>query len=230
MAYEGLTTRGKDGQPRWNNEIMLVPHMLRKPLSWKQPRRIFVNSMSDLFHEKVPLRLYPASLRCHAASKLARVPNLTKRAKRLADLAPQLEWAPNIWMGVSVEDYTVIDRIDHLRAVDAAIRFLSLEPLIGRMPLLNLEGIDWVIIGGESGPRARLMDVRWALDLRVQCMRAGVPCFMKQMGSHWAKHTRSKDSKGGIFNEFPEATAGQGVSAIVFESGANNADGNSSML
>ena len=205
MPYEGLTTRGKDGQPRWNNEIMLAPHMLKKPLSWKQPRRIFVNSMSDLFHEKVPFDYIQQVFEVMQQASWHEFQILTKRAKRLAELAPRLEWATNIWMGVSVEDYTVIDRIDHLRTVDAAIRFLSIEPLIGRMPLLNLEGIDWAIIGGESGPKARLMDVRWALGLRVQCMQASVPCFMKQMGTQWAKHTRSRDSKGGIFSEFPEA-------------------------
>ena len=203
QAYEGLTTRGKDGQPRWNNEIMLVPHMLRKPLSWKQPRRIFVNSMSDLFHEKVPFDYIQQVFDVMQQASWHEFQILTKRAERLADLAPQLEWAPNIWMGVSIEDYTVIDRIDHLRAVDAAIRFLSIEPLIGPITDLNLEDIHWAIVGGESGTQARNMDPYWAVDILAQCRQAGIPFFMKQMGSQWAKGERLKDSKGGDINDFP---------------------------
>ena len=154
QPYEGLTTRGKDGQPRWNNEIMLVPHMLKKPLSWKQPRRIFVNSMSDLFHEKVPFDYIQQVFDVMRQASWHEFQILTKRAERLAELAPQIDWSPNVWMGVSIEDSRVIDRADALREVPATIRFLSLEPLIGSIPNLNLKGLDWAIIGGESGNEA----------------------------------------------------------------------------
>lgn len=205
QPYEGLTTRGKDGRPRWNNEIMLVPHMLKKPLSWKQPRRIFVNSMSDLFHEKVPFDYIQQVFDVMQQANWHEFQILTKRAERLADLAPQLEWTDNIWMGVSIEDARVVDRADALRTVPSAIRFLSLEPLIGPIPDLNLEGLDWAIIGGESGNQARIMEPEWAVDLLNQCKRANVPCFIKQMGTQWAKRCGSTSWKGEAFNEFPEA-------------------------
>ena len=203
MPYEGLTTRGKDGQPRWNNEIMLVPHMLKKPLSWKQPRRIFVNSMSDLFHEKVPFDYIQQVFDVMRQASWHEFQILTKRAKRLAELAAQLEWTDNIWMGVSIEDARVVDRADALREVPAAIRFLSLEPLIGPIPDLNLDELNWAIIGGESGNHARIMEPEWAIDLLNQCSSANVPCFVKQMGTQWAKGKRLKDTKGGDINDFP---------------------------
>ena len=205
QAYEGLTTRGKDGQPRWNNEIMLVPHMLKKPLSWKQPRRIFVNSMSDLFHEKVPFDYIQQVFDVMRQASWHEFQILTKRAERLAELAPQIDWSPNVWMGVSIEDSRVIDRADALREVPATIRFLSLEPLIGSIPNLNLKGLDWAIIGGESGNEARIMEPEWAIDLLNQCRSANVPCFIKQMGTQWAKRQGSKSWKGDDFSEFPEA-------------------------
>ena len=205
QPYEGLTTRGKDGQPRWNNEIMLVPHMLKKPLSWKQPRRIFVNSMSDLFHEKVPFDYIQQVFDVMRQASWHEFQILTKRAERLAELAPQIDWSPNVWMGVSIEDSRVIDRADALREVPATIRFLSLEPLIGSIPNLNLKGLDWAIIGGESGNEARIMEPEWAVDLLNQCRSANVPCFIKQMGTQWAKRQGSKSRKGDDFSEFPEA-------------------------
>ena len=205
QPYEGLTTRGKDGQPRWNNEIMLVPHMLKKPLSWKQPRRIFVNSMSDLFHEKVPFDYIQQVFDVMRQASWHEFQILTKRAERLADLSPKIDWPQNVWMGVSIEDSRVIDRADALREVPATIRFLSLEPLIGSIPNLNLEGLDWAIIGGESGNQARIMEPEWAIDLLNQCRSANVPCFVKQMGTQWAKRQGSKSRKGDDFSEFPEA-------------------------
>ena len=205
QPYEGLTTRGKDGQPRWNNEIMLVPHMLKKPLSWKQPRRIFVNSMSDLFHEKVPFDYIQQVFDVMRQASWHEFQILTKRAERLAELSPKIDWSPNVWMGVSIEDSRVIDRADALREVPATIRFLSLEPLIGPIPNLDLAGLDWAIIGGESGNQARIMEPEWAVDLLNQCRSADVPCFVKQMGTQWAKRQGSKSRKGDDFSEFPEA-------------------------
>ena len=205
QPYEGLTTRGKDGQPRWNNEIMLVPHMLKKPLSWKRSRRIFVNSMSDLFHEKVPFDYIQQVFDVMRQASWHEFQILTKRAERLAELSPKIDWQQNVWMGVSIEDSRVIDRADALREVPATIRFLSLEPLIGPIPNLDLAELDWAIIGGESGNQARIMEPEWAIDLLNQCRSANVPCFIKQMGTQWAKRQGSKSRKGDDFSEFPEA-------------------------
>lgn len=160
----------------------LQPHMLELPLRWKKPQTIFVNSMSDLFHEDVPL---PYLLKVFEVMRRAHWHNfqvLTKRSDRLAELDPEIEWAPNIWMGVSVESDGYRSRIDDLRASRANLRFLSLEPLLGPLPDLDLRDIDWVIVGGESGPRARPMDAGWVTDLRDQCRRAGVRFFFKQWG------------------------------------------------
>ena len=184
---------------------MLVPHMLKKPLSWKQPRRIFVNSMSDLFHEKVPFDYIQQVFDVMRQASWHEFQILTKRAERLAELSPKIDWPQNVWMGVSIEDLRVIDRADALREVPATIRFLSLEPLIGSIPNLNLEGLDWAIIGGESGNQARIMEPEWAIDLLNQCRSANVPCFVKQMGTQWAKRQGSKSRKGDDFSEFPEA-------------------------
>lgn len=172
------------GQPNYARgfELTLQPKMLDLPLSWKRPTTIFVNSMSDLFHVEVPLayirRVFDVMGRAH----WHRFQVLTKRAERLAELAPALTWAPNIWMGVSVERDEYRGRIDHLRATGAATKFLSLEPLLGPLPRLDLHGMDWVIVGGESGPGARPMDPTWATDLRDQCRAAAVPFFFKQWG------------------------------------------------
>ncbi len=172
------------GQENYRNgfELTLQPHMLELPLRWKKPQAIFVNSMSDLFHKDVPLdyiqRVFDVMRRAH----WHRFQLLTKRADRLAALESNLPWAPNIWMGVSVESNKYRSRIDHLRATRAMLRFLSLEPLLGPLPDLDLRGIDWVIVGGESGPKARPMDPAWAKDIRDQCRRAKVSFFFKQWG------------------------------------------------
>src|SRR5262245_4695369 len=148
------------GQPNYRNgfELTLQPRMLELPLSWRKPQTIFVNSMSDLFHEDVPLayvqRVFDVMRRAH----WHRFQVLTKRASRLAALDPELEWAPNIWMGVSVESAKYVDRIDDLRHTRAHVRFLSLEPLLGPLAGLDLRGIHWAIVGGESGPKARPME------------------------------------------------------------------------
>jgi protein gp37 len=172
------------GQPNYRNgfELTLQPQMLELPLRWKKPQTIFVNSMSDLFHKEVPLayiqRLFGVMLRAH----WHRFQVLTKRGDRLAELSPQIDWPPNVWMGVSVENADYIDRIDCLRDTGARVKFLSLEPLLGPMPKLDLRRIDWVIVGGESGPGARAMDPTWVADLRDQCGRVCVPFFFKQWG------------------------------------------------
>ncbi len=163
-------------------EVTLHPHMLEVPLTWKKPQMIFVNSMSDLFHEAVPLAFIQKIFDVMRQANWHTFQVLTKRSARLLELSPQLTWPANIWMGVSVEncDYTV--RIDHLRQTGACIKFLSLEPLLGPLPELQLQGIHWVIVGGESGPGARPMAEAWVTDIRDQCLRADVPFFFKQWG------------------------------------------------
>lgn len=172
------------GQRNYANgfALTLQPHALELPLGWKKPQTIFVNSMSDLFHQDVPLPYIRRVFAVMARAHWHRFQVLTKRAGRLARLADGLDWAPNIWMGVSVESQKYRGRIDQLRGIGARVRFLSLEPLLGPLPGLDLGGIDWVIVGGESGPRARPMSPEWVADLRDQCLRAGVPFFFKQWG------------------------------------------------
>lgn len=162
--------------------LKLQPHMLELPLQWRKPQTVFVNSMSDLFHEGVPFEYIRQVFEVMSRAHWHRFQVLTKRAERLAELAPRLPWPPNVWMGVSVEIEKYRWRIDALRSTDAKIKFLSLEPLLGPLHDLDLDRIDWVIVGGESGPKARAVDPRWVTDLRDQCRRASVPFFFKQWG------------------------------------------------
>ena len=172
------------GQSNYANgfALTLQPHMLEKPLEWKRPQFIFVNSMSDLFHADIPgdyiRQVFDVMRRAHWHQFQV----LTKRAERLEELGANMDWPPNVWMGVSVESQKYVYRIDHLRRTKAFIKFLSLEPLLGPLHDLDLNGIDWAIAGGESGPGARAMDEDWVKDIRDQCVRAGVPFFFKQWG------------------------------------------------
>lgn len=172
------------GQPNYRNgfEVTCHPQALEMPLRWKKSKMIFVNSMSDLFHKKVPIRFIEEIFFTMNEARWHTFQILTKRADRLVQLSSRFKWTPNIWMGVTVENADHVDRIDCLREIPAAVRFLSLEPLLGPLPELNLTNIDWVIVGGESGPGARPMDPAWALDLRDQCLTAGVSFFFKQWG------------------------------------------------
>jgi protein gp37 len=172
------------GQRNYRNgfRLTLQPHMLELPLRWGKAQTIFVNSMSDLFHEDVPIEFIQQVFAVMRRAHWHRFQVLTKRSERLAALEPELDWAPNIWMGVSVESDKYRSRIDELRATRAPVKFLSLEPLLGPLRGLDLDGIHWVILGGESGPNARPMDPAWALDVRDQCHRAKVPFFFKQWG------------------------------------------------
>jgi len=172
------------GQPNYRNgfELTLQPHMLDRPLTWRRPQMIFVNSMSDLFHSAVPVAFIERVFDTIQQAHWHTFQMLTKRAERLEQLAPSLRWPANLWVGVSVERQDYAWRIEHLRRVPASTRFLSLEPLLGPLPRLDLRGIDWVIVGGESGPRARPMDEAWVVDIQAQCHRARVPFFFKQWG------------------------------------------------
>ncbi len=169
--------------------LTLQPHMLDLPLKLKSPKRIFVNSMSDLFHNDVPLEYIQRVFEVMRRAHWHQYQILTKRSERLLELSPKLNWAPQIWMGVSVENADYIERIDHLRKTDAHVKFLSLEPLLGPLLKLDLRGVDWAIVGGESGPGARPMDPDWVTDLRDQCMRSSVAFFFKQWGGVQKKKT-----------------------------------------
>lgn len=163
-------------------DVTLHPSELEIPLKWKQPRRVFVNSMSDLFHESIPNEFIHEVFAVMRRAPQHQFQVLTKRSERLQDLAPQLEWSPNIWMGVSVETEVYSHRIDHLRTSPAHIKFLSLEPLLGPLLHLDLKHINWVIVGGESGPGARPMREEWVIDIKSQCNDKGVAFFFKQWG------------------------------------------------
>jgi len=175
--------RGIPGHPYEQAfDLRLWPDRLDLPLTWRRSRTIFVNSMSDLFHEKVPLAFIQKVFATMEAASWHTFQILTKRSERLTELARHLNWPPNVWMGVSIETAKYLRRADHLRQVPAAVRFLSLEPLLGPLDTLDLSGIHWVIVGGESGPGARSIDATWVRDIRKQCHRQGVPFFFKQWG------------------------------------------------
>jgi protein gp37 len=163
--------------------LVLHYDSLDLPRTWNKPQKVFTNSMSDLFHARVPLDFVRDVFAVMADTPQHTYQVLTKRSPRLPKVADKLDWPANLWMGVSVENATHLDRIDHLRAVPAAIRFLSLEPLIRPLGTLDLDGIGWVIVGGESGPRARPMHPDWPSSLRAQCNAAQVPFFFKQWGT-----------------------------------------------
>lgn len=182
---ERLANRLKSmGVHRYNEgfKVRLHPDLLDLPQTWKKPRTIFVNSMSDLFHKDVPDEYILRVFRVMEKASQHTFQVLTKRASRLTRLAPHLPWPRNVWMGVSIENEKVLHRIDDLRKVPAAIRFLSIEPLIGPLGKLNLKGIHWVIVGGESGPMARKMEISWVEAVLAECEAEGVPFFFKQWG------------------------------------------------
>lgn len=182
--------------------ILLHPERLEQPLRWRRPRLIFVNSMSDLFHERVPLsfvqRVFEVMVECER--HVFQI--LTKRHDRLLDLAPSLPWPKNVWMGVSIENRRWVERADALRTVPAAVRFISAEPLLGPLEGLNLSGIHWLIAGGESGPGHRPVRLEWLQQLRNQCGAAGVPFFFKQWGGIRPK-TGGRDLDGREYSEMP---------------------------
>jgi protein gp37 len=192
------------GHPRYRNgfQVTMHPDVVDYPIYWKEPQRIFVNSMSDLFHEKVPLEFIQDVFGTMHVADWHQYQILTKRAKRLEELDLHLEWADHIWMGVSVENAEVMFRMDHLRNTHARVKFLSCEPLIGPLPEMNLSGIDWVIVGGESGPGARPIKREWVIDIRDQCRLGNVPFFFKQWGGVF-KSRNGRELDGRTWDEFP---------------------------
>ncbi|SRR5712691_5115777 len=194
------------GQANYRNgfEVTLHPSMLEHPLHWKTPKRIFVNSMSDLFHKDVPLAYIKDVFDVMRRAHWHQYQVLTKRSDRLLELSKVLRWEPQIWMGVSVENSDYVERIDDLRQTGAHVKFLSLEPLLGPLRKLKLRGIDWVIVGGESGPGARPVDPAWVTDIRDLCVSAGVAFFFKQWGGVQKKRT-GRELEGRTWDEMPEA-------------------------
>lgn len=179
------------GQANYRNgfKLTLQPHMLELPLKWKKPQTIFVNSMSDLFHKSVPLDFIQQAFDVMRRAHWHRFQVLTKRAERLTEISSTLEWPENLWMGVSVESQKYVHRIDCLRATGAKVKFLSLEPLLSALTELDLTGIDWAIVGGESGYGARPIKKEWVLDIQRQCTEFDVPFFFKQWGGVNKKKT-----------------------------------------
>ena len=192
------------GQPNYRNgfELTLQPQALEIPLRWRKPRTIFVNSMSDLFHRNTPLDYILRVFDVMNRADWHQYQILTKRSERLLELNQHLPWAPHIWMGVSVENDRYRCRIEDLKRTDARIKFLSLEPLLGPLRKLELRGIDWVIVGGESGPRARPIENKWVEEIRDQCVRAGTPFFFKQWGG-LNKKKAGRKLNGRTWDEMP---------------------------
>jgi protein gp37 len=192
------------GQPNYKNGFKLTchPHMLDIPKRWRKPRLIFVNSMGDLFHKDVPLQFIQDVFDVIQSTPRHTYQLLTKRSGRLAELSHALPWPKNLWMGVSVESQAETKRIDDLRQVPAEIRFLSIEPLLGPLVSLDLEGINWVIVGGESGPKARPMREEWALEIKAQCYASQVPFFFKQWGGV-RKKLAGRQLDGKTWDEMP---------------------------
>ena len=192
------------GAPRYVNgfNLTLQEDLIDLPRSWRRPRLVFVNSMSDLFQEDVPVEFIRRVFETMAACPQHTFQVLTKRSERLTELASTLPWRNNIWIGVSIENLQVIDRVSHLRKVPAAVRFLSCEPLIGPLDPLPLEGVHWVIVGGESGPRARPMRSEWVTSILEQCRAAEVAFFFKQWGGV-RKDRTGRQLFGRTFDEMP---------------------------
>lgn len=192
------------GQPNYRHGFRVQVHenSLENPLRWKKPRMVFVNSMSDLFHEKVPVPFIQSVFNIMHEASWHTFQILTKRSSRLADIANSLNWCSNIWVGVSVENSKNLYRVQDLLNVPAEVRFLSLEPLLGPLPELELTGISWVIVGGESGPGARPLKKHWVVDIRDRCKELSMPFFFKQWGGV-RKKKNGREIDGRTWDEMP---------------------------
>jgi protein gp37 len=194
-------------------KVALHDHAVELPLTWKKPRNIFVNSMSDLFHRAVPVEFILQVFDVMRRADWHQYQLLTKRSERLLELDGQLCWLPHVWMGVSVESQDHVYRIDHLRQTHAHTKFLSLEPLLGPLANLDLSGIDWVIVGGESGPGARPVKAAWVTSIRDQCRQASVPFFFKQWGGV-QKSRAGRELEGRTWDEMPRSNPRFSTSSI----------------
>jgi protein gp37 len=207
----GVKAYQKDGDPRTSGPgfgVALHPVTLDLPRTWTGSRMVFVNSMSDLFHARVPLAFISQVFDTIRSTPQHTYQILTKRSLRLRRLAPSLEWPANLWMGVSVEDPSTSYRVDHLREVPAAVRFLSCEPLLGSLDALDLTRIDWVIAGGESGAGYRPVDVNWVRAIRDNCQESVVPFFFKQWGGRTPKAS-GRELDGRTWDDYPKAAQSQ---------------------
>lgn len=184
-------------------EVALHPEVLGQPAHWRKPRHVFVNSMSDLFHQAVPTEYIQAVFKVMNETPQHKFQVLTKRPSRVRRLNLKVNWTPNIWLGVSIESERWTDRLLYLKETDAEVKFLSLEPLLGPLPSLDLNGIDWVIVGGESGPGARPMQPEWVKEIRDNCVSSDVPFFFKQWGGVFKKRT-GRTLDGRTWDEMPK--------------------------
>ena len=195
--------RGVPGHPYEQGfDLRLWPERVELPLQWRKPKMIFVNSMSDLFHEDIPLTFVEEIFETMAAAYWHTFQILTKRHERLVELAGGFDWPPNVWMGTTIENRRFVHRADALREVPAAVRFISAEPLLGPLKGLELTGIDWLIAGGESGPRHRRIDAAWVRTLRAECEAADVAFFFKQWGGHRPK-SNGRELDGRVWDNYP---------------------------
>jgi protein gp37 len=198
----------RDGDPRTSGPgfaVTLHERTLTEPLRWRAPRLVFVNSMSDLFHEAIPFEFIARVFEVMVQAEQHTFQVLTKREERVAELAPELPWPSNVWMGVSIENRRFVHRADRLREVPAAVRFISAEPLLGRLAGLDLTGIDWLIAGGESGPQHRPVKEPWITELRDECLAAGVAFFFKQWGGQRSK-SGGRALQGREWSQMPTPT------------------------
>lgn len=200
------------GAAKYQNgfEITIHPTTLDEPLTWSKPRLVFVNSMSDLFHDAVPIEFIQSVFTVMNRASRHTFQVLTKRPQRAVAMNGSLDWSPNIWLGISVESADWLDRVDLLRATGAATKFLSLEPLLGPLPSLDLTDMDWVIAGGESGPGARPMEADWVRKIRDRCLCQQVPFFFKQWGGVFKKRT-GRVLDGRTWDEMPLSASSKGV-------------------
>lgn len=207
------------GNHRYEKGFSVTLHhdLIATPLKWKKPRLIFVNSMSDLFHKDVPSDFIHSVFSTMVEAQHHIFQILTKRSVRLLELSSDLPWSSNIWMGVSVENEDTLFRIDHLKEVPSSIRFISCEPLLGPLPNLNLDGIDWVIVGGESGPRARPMRKEWVEQIHLQCERSKIAFFFKQWGGVRKKLT-GRSLNGRTYDNLPSAAYSHVSASEIFKS------------
>lgn len=192
-------------------ELAIHNDIVEEPLTWKKSRLVFVNSMSDLFHEEIPFHFIQRVFDVMRRADRHTFQILTKRSERLEELSSLLDWPSNVWMGVSVENDSYVYRVDHLKKTAAKIKFLSLEPLLGPLPSLYIQGIDWIIVGGESGPKARPIEEEWVVSIRDQCVKHGVPFFFKQWGGK-RKKTNGRLLQGQTWSEMPTAFSRNGSS------------------
>jgi protein gp37 len=203
--YQGLT-RKSGGRAKWTGKIALDRKALSIPATWSKPRRVFVNSMSDLFHPDVPVDFIADVWQVMAETPRHTYQILTKRPDRMVEVVPSLPKLPNVWLGTSVEDNRVLHRVDELRRVPAFIRFISFEPLIGSVAAADLTDIHWAIVGGESGPNARYMDPAWVEEIEAACRGTGAAFFFKQWGGK-NKKAAGRILNGRTYDEMPAAVA-----------------------